>query len=80
MKCWKKGSKKLDRIYKIYRINLSIGQLDIALSVVVAEIVFITLRHCGSSEECSARYAGLGPVVRVVAVTGQSCSVSVDLI
>ena len=50
-------------------IHLSIGQLDIALSVVVTEIIFIAVRENGSSEESSAGYAGLSPVVRVVAAT-----------
>ena len=58
---------------KIYLLHLSIGQLDIAVSVVVAEIIFVAVRHCGAPEEGSAGDAGLSSVVRVVAVTGQSC-------
>ena len=52
----------------MYLLHLSIGQLDIAVPAVVAEIIFIAPRHCGPSEECPAGYAGLSPVVRVVAV------------
>ena len=55
--------------YSKYCLHLSIGQLDITVPAVVAEIIFIARRHCGPSEECPAGYAGLSPVVRVVAVT-----------
>ena len=53
-------------------MDLSIGELDIALPVLIAEIIFIAVRHCRLSEKRSAGNAGLSPVERVVAATLQS--------